>query len=480
MKRAIKQIKVDRLNLLQQDRITRRNIIKAGIAGTAGLLANHRLSKAIHINSKQQSPNFLFINVDQLSFNAISANGCEYVRTPNIDRLMKRGTSFNYSYSAHPLCCPARASWFTGRACAEHGVFNNGYKIRPEIPDLGQWLSRAGYDCYYAGKWHVPGRDVSRSFNFLHPVGYMGEFGDPFVARTCQAFIHNRNEKKPFFLVAGLMNPHDIGYWDRRFRPGMPPELIYPEIEQVLPLLTAGFNFNPADEPEKLQNRRKILGQRVTNAWSDTQWRYYKWVYYRLVEMVDAAIGGILDALETSRHAENTILIFSADHGDGQAYHKMIEKDFCYEEAVRVPFAISWPGRIPKSKIDNKHLVSGRDFTPTLCDYAAIEPPPDVCGKSIRPLLEGQNIKWRDYVISETRLSEAHMVRSRDFKYITYEGCKTEQFFDLKSDPLETRNLIQDGRFLNEIQKHRSYLKDWQESLKPSPDFKSDKNTLWW
>ena len=154
-------------------------------------------------------PNVVFVHVDQLHHQAISAYGCDAVRTPNMDRLVRDGHSFMESYCAMPQCCPARASWFTGRMSKEHGVVVNSYPLRPELPDLGQWLRKVGYETVYTRKWHVSGRDVSKSFRVLHRGHGHGELGDSAVARSAVAYLKNRTGEKPFFLSVGFLNPHD-------------------------------------------------------------------------------------------------------------------------------------------------------------------------------------------------------------------------------------------------------------------------------
>ena len=111
-------------------------------------------------------PNILFIHVDQMHFQAISAYGNRHINTPAMDRMVNDGYSFRTGYTAMPQCCPARASWYTGRMSSEHGIPVNNCPILPDIPDLGQWLTKHGnYESVYAGKWHVSGRDVNKSFS---------------------------------------------------------------------------------------------------------------------------------------------------------------------------------------------------------------------------------------------------------------------------------------------------------------------------
>ena len=153
-------------------------------------------------------PSFLFVIADQLSMDAITAHGNRFVRTPNLDRLARAGVSFRDSYSAYPLCSPARSSMFTGRMPSETGVITNGLPIRAGIPNLGQWLGARGYEAVYAGKWHVPNGYTSDIPGFtVLPGGFTGQgnVGDAAVSRACQAWLHDRSSHSPFLLVASLL-----------------------------------------------------------------------------------------------------------------------------------------------------------------------------------------------------------------------------------------------------------------------------------
>ena len=159
----------------------------------------------------EQRPNILLITTDQHSAEALGHLGCNDVKTPGMDRLAARGISFTKSYSANPVCCPARASWFTGRHTPENGVVTNGANMVPTMPDLGQWLNKNGYNAYYSGKWHIPGRDVAQSFHHICPdPRNTAETGDIASTRSAIGFLQNYSQKEPFFLSVGLLNPHDI------------------------------------------------------------------------------------------------------------------------------------------------------------------------------------------------------------------------------------------------------------------------------
>jgi len=446
---------------------TRRQILKTGAVGAAGILAGTRTGSAAPAVLKNKPPNLLNLIVDQQSFEAISAHGCKYVSTPNMDRLARRGVSFTESYSTDPVCCPARSSLFTGRMSSETGVVTNSVPMRKDIPDLGQWLGQAGYENVYVGKWHIPYRNNGESFRLLPGSHGVGEYCDPTVARNCESYLLNRRGSKPFFLVGSFLNPHDICYWVMR-NFGIADGMHYPEIEDALPPLPPNFKFDPR-EPELIRNRRNGKKANKTSLWTDRQWRYYAWSYYRQVEMVDACLGRVLDALDDSGYADNTIILFTADHGDGHARHKMTSKSFLYDEAAKVPMMVSCPGRIMENKLDRTHLVSGADMVPTFCDYAGIKPPPDMAGRSLRPVVEGKSVQWREFVAAESNVT-GRMIRTARYKYITYKDDPVEQLFDMQADPWETKNLAGDSKYGPAVKDHRKLLSEWSSKLKPVPE----------
>ncbi len=412
-------------------------------------------------------PNILFLNVDQMAMQAIGGYGCGYVKTPNIDRLIKRGYSFKKSYAADPVCGPARSCWQTGRMSSEHGVVRNGDDIVPDMPDMGQWFRQSGYRTYHAGKWHVFGRDVTKSYSVLcYGTADYGENGDAPVTRSVEAFLQNYKNDEPFLLLCGLMNPHDVCLWIGQHY-GYGGELPYPWLKEELPPLPD--NFMPEKkECEYIQSMRNYtLRVRRVNAWSDDTWRYYRWAYYRYVEMVDAYIGMVFDALEASPFADNTLLVFSSDHGDQYGAHQLTTKGVLYEEAARVPLIFHSPGRVPENVVDEEHLVSGLDLLPTLCDYAGIEPPPHQRGYSLKPLLEGHLVgKWREFVPAQCWI-KGRMIRTDRYKYVMYKGDEnpTEQLFDLENDPGETQNLAYDPTHQAVLSNHRKILREFEGGL---------------
>ncbi|MHC4560246.1 MAG: sulfatase family protein [Planctomycetota bacterium] len=396
-----------------------------------------------------QKPNIIFVHVDQLHHKAISAYGCKYVRTPNLDKIVAEGYSFMESYCAMPQCCPSRASWFTGRMSKEHCVVINGYPIDPKIPDLGQWLRKAGYETVYTGKWHVTGRNVADSFKILHRGTGHGELSDSTVARSAVAYLKNRSGNKPFFLSVGFLNPHDCCF--PASSDGGPGKFAFAsKIKDKLPELPENFDYD----------YRNSGMQQVRN-WSRQDWRYYIYSYYRMAEMVDAEVGCVFNAVRNGPYSDNTLFILTSDHGDGLGFHAKVSKGYLEEEASRVPAIVCWPGKVKQGVRDTQHLVSGVDIAATICDYAGAPPLPKMTiARSWRPLLEGRDVKWRDYIICETSVGPLSVcVRDARFKSIIYED--STRLYDIQNDPLETKDLIDYPEYSAVKKRHREYFREY-------------------
>lgn len=406
----------------------------------------------------KEQPNIVFMHVDQMHAEAMSAYGNPYVRTPNLDRIAADGISFMASYCTMPQCCPARASWYTGRMSKEHGVVVNSCPIRPEIPDLGQWLQEhGGYESIYAGKWHVSGRNVRESFHVLLDSG-QGEVNDTAVARSAVAYLQNRrNEDKPFFLNIGFMNPHDCCY-TAGASGGIGKFAFADEIEEELPPL-----------PNNFQENAKYRGR--TTGWGEIGWRYYIYSYYRLVEMVDAEIGKVYGALMRSPYCDNTLFIFTADHGDGLGFHGNVSKGFMEEEAWRVPAMAVFPEHIFAGQMDSEHLVSGVDIPATICDYAGVPMLPKMTiGQSWRPLFEGRDTSWREYIVGETSIGRTSAaIRDSQFKTIFHMNSPL-QIYDIKSDPLEQDSLIETSQGAAIEARHRKLFRNYTDKIELCPE----------
>jgi len=440
--------------------------------------------------SRQQRPNILFIMTDQQHAGMMSCAGNKWLKTPALDRLAASGVRFERAYSANPVCLPSRFSLQTGLMPSTIGVGQNEDSPQATVTDtmvqqsLGNLFQKAGYETVYGGKVHLPPK-----MNNLRNIGYRNLTGDSRqgLAQACAKFLRGPHTK-PFFLFASFINPHDICYMGinahQRANGGAATDNVDSKTcEAVLdrarqsgdlaafmrghcPPLPANYGI-PDLEPQCIT--RKFVEIRPFRAyiranWSDDQWRLHRWAYCRLTEMVDEQIGIVLDALRDAGLENNTLIVFTSDHGDMDSAHKLEHKSILYEESVRIPFVMSLPDVIPKGMVDNTHFVSnGLDQLPTLCDYAGIETPAGLPGGSVRPLAEGRAVEqWRDFVVSETECGR--MMRTDRFKYCLYDsGAHREQLTDLTDDPGEMKNLAEDPAFQDALERHRRLLRGWVE-----------------
>lgn len=435
---------------LPSDSLSRRDFLKTGSALSLATFFNHSSAAPTGpATGLANRPNLLFLNLDQLSHMALSCHGNPYVYTPHIDRLATRSVDFSKSYTPDPICCPARASWCTGRYPSETNVVVNNRQLRSDLPDYGQWLGKAGYQTVHIGKWHVPGRPLHESFQLVpHNSHPQGEYSDNLIALSFETFLQNRDRSRPFFAQVGLMNPHDIGNCHRKAKHPFP----FPHLKDQLPPLPPNFDYDKR-EPEQIAKFHTGLTQWLS-VWTEENWGHWQWLYYRMVEMVDVNVGYILDTLEQSPDHENTVILFTSDHGEANAHHRMLYKDNFYDTSSRVPTMVSYPGHIAEGITDTRHLVSGLDFFPTFCDYADIRPPEGLKGLSLRPLLEGDRkpTGWRRYLHAQSQAS-GRMVVDERFKFIRYYGSETTQLFDLRSDPWETKNLAFDSGYASDCKR---------------------------
>jgi arylsulfatase A-like enzyme len=410
-------------------------------------------------------PNILYIFTDQQYGGAMSCTGNADLATPAMDRLADEGVRFEQAYCTYPLCTPSRASMFAGRYPHELSITDNNQPIHEDCrpAELGHLLCQAGYECVYGGKWHIPEISMPNGHSFRQ----ISDFDDPGLPGACEKFLAGRHAQ-PFFLVASFDNPHNICEWRRQ--QNVPwGEIAPPPRVEDCPMLPANFAIPPF-EPEAI---RTITGSNPRiypdARYSEEQWRRYRWAYYRLVERVDELIGSILAALDRYGLSEDTVVLFSSDHGDGNGAHHLVQKSFLYEESVRVPLIVRIPGSPAGGSVNRSHLVSnGLDIYATVCDLAGIEVPQDARGLSLVPLASsrGATPPWREHVVAETHFAqhrcEGRMVRTPRYKYVAYSwGAYREQFFDLERDPGEMVNLAVSSRYARALQHHRDLLRAW-------------------
>jgi len=455
----------------------RRDFVKTSIAATSGAFFVNSILGCIPMGmfacqpKQEKQPNIIYIYTDQQSEAMMSCSGNKYLKTSAMDYIANNGIRFTRAYTTNPVCSPARVSMMTGRF---PGYFNdkNGNQVRenagamniPEVSEevkstsIAAYLKKAGYNLVFGGKEHLPPSLTPKSLGFTDITNNERNI----LVKEAANYIRKEHEK-PYFMVLSLINPHDICYMairdfaesasskrivengkieiatlDKALKlpEGISEEQFFAEYCPPLP-----SNFEPQEEEAlaigSLLDRRPFR-RRAREEYTEEQWRMHRWAYARLTEMVDAQIQVVLDALKESGQEENTLIIFSSDHGDNDASHKMEHKTVLYEESANIPFAAMWKGHIPAGQVNNKNLVSnGLDLLPTVCDYAGIKVQVDPRGKSLKPLFEDKEVEWRKTLGVEGEISR--MVVSEDgYKYVRYDAVGDEErLMDLNKDPFE-------------------------------------------
>jgi len=456
----------------------------------------------------QERPNIIYILTDQQNVDMISAlNGdnSPFVSTPNLDRLVKKGYSFTNSYCANPLSVPSRFALITGQSGAQFGVRNNNPDParKEEVLEytkknaMGSIFRKAGYDTYYGGKVHLPFASGSNNKDKVDRYGFelIEESSREELAETASKFITERKGQKPFLLYLSYINPHDIceESWlkilpEEAYKKAMsdlPLETLKPYHEKLEELGDAPFEKDGISN--LMKNPGPMKGHKLGEArWKDTEhitpveWRKYRWVYYRLVENVDGLIGKVLDALEKSQYNDNTIIVFTSDHGEMGGSHGLRGKNILFEECMKVPFVVA--GKGVKNKIDKETLIcNGQDLLPTLCDMASIKPGIDLRGKSLWGLVTGkQKSIDRDYIFMECASSFC-VLDTEGNKYTKYDKVYAngmEVFANIKSDPLELENLIGSEKYQSRINELRSICSKRLDEIgfaEPTQKFKKEK-----
>lgn len=442
-------------------------------------------------SAAEKPPNVLFILTDDQRPDTIGAGGNKIISTPHLDRLTRRGTGFSFAHCAHPLCVPSRVEILTGTTGFTNGILQRGsMKLKPGLPFWPAVMRDSGYDTCYVGKWHTAGRPRDRGYaqtlglfssgggRFWKPktdykgdpvTGYRGwifqtndrklfpEQGvglTPNIsAKFADAAIQflKRKSTKPYFLHVNFTAPHDPLLW--------PPGFKEKYRADSMPLPPNYLPEHPFDHGNLRGRDEKLL------PWPRTKKAIQEnlAVYYAVISHLDQQIGRILTALKESGQEDNTIVIFSSDHGLAVGSHGLMGKQNMYDHTVQVPLILAGPG-IPKAANRNG-IVYLRDLFPTVCDLTGIKVPKGVEGKSVVPLLKDRRKAIHKRAFCYFNDSQ-RMIRDHQWKLISYPRINKYQLFHRPTDPFEKRDLAKVPQHRDTFARLKQELKAWQEQVK--------------
>jgi arylsulfatase A-like enzyme len=435
--------------------------------------------------------NILWIGVDQMRADSLTRQICQ---TPNLDRLANESVNFQRAYSPSSLCTPARASMFTGLYAFKHGMGTNCdmyHALAEELRHPEQLLHskfiEAGYRCGYTGKWHIGKRLGPGDYGFegMNIPGYgdltkypgyqrylaendlsygpiknpiyanpgqqtlmAGEWNGP-LESTPTHYLTNyslellndfaqtwHEDGRPFFLTCQYWAPHG---------PNLPsPEYVGRHERSSIPKW-GNYPDDYAGKPKRYERFVSSFFQQLPATWE--AWQQVVGLAYDFNTLVDDQIGRLLTRLEELGLAQNTIVVFSSDHGDMMGSHGLQDKGFMYEEAHRVPLLIHLPGQ--RQGFICSELVYNMDIMPTLFDLIGMELNVEIDAQSLVPLLKDDNKLSRDEIYLEFHgirylHTERGIVTHQGLKYI-FNPADEDELYDLKTDPAEMNNLIAGG-----------------------------------
>jgi len=438
---------------------------------------------------QNKKPNVLLIMSDSLSPHYMGAYGDVTGATPNLDNLARSGVTFDRAYCNSPLCAPSRASMVTGRYVSELGAYDNGNLFSTEIPTFNHVFKRAGYETVLIGKMHFIGYDqyhgfdkrlametdysqgynpksyrIAYDWNQLsggNPMGggWMGESyvndkkwdnythhydRDVAIHKEAVRFLSEKSEKKdsPFFCCVSYHHPHNPFYIPENMKEK------FKNIDLPLPQI-------PPDMAERYGVMEKWLNDfhYVTGRSGEIMdGENLRWLYETYLGMtadMDARAGELLEIMKSNGLDQNTIVIFTSDHGDMLGYRGMIQKRCLYERSIRVPLIFSYPGRYPAGTRINSP-ASLLDLLPTFADMVSERAPDNLPGSSVMNAVQNSAEAPDKVIFCEYHGEGVHAPCfagiKGNYKYIYVHGHE-ELFYDLKNDPEELDNRINDHKY---------------------------------
>ncbi|MEM7534264.1 MAG: sulfatase-like hydrolase/transferase [Chloroflexota bacterium] len=435
------------------------------------------------MSNTQQKPNLLYIHTDQHNPYVTGCYGDPLVQTPNLDRLAANGVVFEDAYCCSPICVPSRMSMLSGRHPYQNQVWTNSHILDSGIPTFAHAMGAAGYHPVLVGRMHSVGPDQLHGYSERlvgdHSPNHVGggpavdrgildgtagpdrvsliksgrgqmayEVHDEYVVAATVNYLNELGVKKrcdgeiaPFSLSVGLMLPHP---------PYVSRCIDYDVYMNSIPLPGQHTTYDEETHEylKAWRNHTGLEGPDVEEPATVEETRRARAAYWGLVHRVDIMVGQILDALEANGLAENTMIVYTSDHGDMVGEKGLWWKHVFYEPSVRVPLIVSWPGVIPVGQ-RSKRVVSAIDVAATMVDALGGPPLANSPGRSFLPQIDGRADvpAWEDVAFSEYCADEyvpeavggktyQRMIRLNEWKLVYYHGFEP-QLFNLAKDPEE-------------------------------------------
>ena len=455
-------------------------------------------------NGAAERPNLLILVGDDHSASALGCAGHPFVETPVLDGLAAEGVRFTQAFATTALCSPARASLWTGHYARQHGVVDDRTLFPNELPTFFSALSESGYETGFIGKWHMGAKSWSRpKFDYHATFVGEGEYQDCLfkigelthrtsgrvddaIANYALEFLR-RDHDRPFVLTVAFRassGPRQAAehlqerYTDAR--------LGWPENVEAVPPYP---NSREYKDLFKVRRGAKVGNMRIGEDWALQRAREpfeltdsyldghgSRREYFRLVTGLDENVGQVLRALELFGLSENTIVVYVADNGMMNGAHSLNGSGSAYEESMHIPWIVRHPG-LDRAGVEVDELVLNVDLMPTLLEWAGVEVPADVAGRSIAPLVAGEPaIGWREAFVYEywrtgrwrANVPDVIALRTRDWKLVEYpDYAGWRQLFDLRGDPLEMQNLARDIEQLDQLLELRESLSEYEQAIGP-------------
>jgi arylsulfatase A-like enzyme len=463
-------------------------------------------------------PNILFIMTDDHAAHALSAYGSKVNETPRLDRIAKDGVKLQNCFAVNSICTPSRATILTGKYSHINGVtvFN---EFDGSQPTVSKHLQAAGYHTGIIGKWHLgsdptgfdywrvlPGQGLYFDPAFLSPEGraVIKGYATDIITDLSIEFLKNRPKDKPFFLMCHHKAPHRPwepdpkhkamfdgkripepatlrdDYTGRAYAIKENRQRVFDDLTRNDLKLTPPQGLSKVERDKWLSEKPSEVvlqqdgAERTLRGSELNAWKYQRYMrdYLACVQAVDDNAGRLLDWLDANGLASNTLVIYTSDQGFFLGDHGMYDKRFMYEESIRMPFLARWPGVIPSGSTQSAMAINP-DFAPTFMEAAGLRVPTDMQGKSLLPLLKGeQPANWRKsfyyryYDDPGAHNTRAHYgVRTETRKLLYFWKQDQWEFYDLKNDPDELRNVFADPAYADAVNAMRAEMRGLRGEL---------------